>query len=114
MATQITHTTQIDTQTANDREELTARTVAAAELAAAEPGPDEASTALMTSTLRSQGVRPVSSDQEGSVTCPECGTPLVIAPKSGKQYIVCYSALGGEGGCWYHRELPAKKKEKAN
>lgn len=108
METQTTYSNQANLTT-KEREELVARTVAAAELMAAEPGPDPDSEALMTSTLRSQGVRPVSSDQDGGVKCPECGTPLVIAPKGGKRYIVCYAALGGEGACWYHRELPKEK-----
>jgi hypothetical protein len=97
---------------AAERETGIARKVAAAELEAAEAGPDEASAALVTHTLRTQGVRPVSADQPGGTTCPECGQPLIIAPRGGKQYVVCYAAIGEEGACWYHREMPPKEKAK--
>jgi hypothetical protein len=92
------------TQTSKARERLVARTVAAAELMAAEPMPDPVSAAVMDTPMRVQGVRPVPSDLAGGVTCPECGAPLVIAPKNGRDYVVCYAALGSDGGCWYSRE----------
>jgi hypothetical protein len=71
--------------------------------------PDEDSAALMPSTLGSQDVPPVSEEHSGPVKCPECGTPLVIAPRNGSNYVVGYGALGSEGCCWYSRGLTAKR-----
>ena len=87
------------------------KTVAAAELEALDPGPDPDSAALMTSDLRSRGVKPVRANNPGGVACPECGQPLVIAPVSGKDYVVCFAALAGDGACSFYREMPKKAAE---
>ena len=102
----------LEMESEEEHEALLLQTVTTTELESLETGPDPESAALMTPTLRAQGIRPVSENQAKGVTCPECGKPLVIAPRSGKDYIVCFEALKGEDACWYHRELPAQAKAK--